>query len=342
MRIKNDYIIINVNGKQVKLHNTILNTYLYWIMRNQIVNNEDDRANLSMGSAYIKFNNSLDFDKTSTLTENDFDLKVGCYDSNTQISSTQIIKNYFYKIDNSQYSLYDIQNQQYITNIDDYIGRNITAIGFGGKFYGNPLIYACVNTFNYNISIESTDTVFSIARQDTLSTDAIFYCPSKLVKGAIHLIDGQDIFKNYYATHQYIALLESIGVGVMAQKMDQETSVKPYAEHITQTTNQLQISDEFVIEHYSDGLFPASNVYPATDLYPARIISEPLYPSENIYPANDLYMLESPYQYMQLKYKIYKQSIITGDITDTGKYYLLSKLIGNKDKIKMNIEYEGS
>lgn len=341
MRIKNDYIIINNNGKQIKFHNTILDTYIYWIMANQMEDDKDNRASLALSYVYIKFDSVLPFDKTSVLSESDFDLRIGYNSHNTQISSTQIIKNYFYKLDNSQYNAWDLNNEQYLTNLDSYLGRKITALGFGGINSGNPIIYACVDTFNYNLYLESTDTVFSITRRDIFSTDAIFYCPSKMVKGAIHLVDGQEIFTNYYATYQYIALLEAIGMGVLAQKIDQEVSLKPYANHITQITNELQISDEFIIEYYSDGLFPATDLYPNSNVYPARIIRQPIYPSKDIYPEHDLYMIESPYQYMQLKYEIYKQDLATGDIVDTGNYYILSKLVNGKQKVKMNIQYEG-
>ena len=87
MRIRNKHITINNNGKQIKLHNTILNTYLYWIISNQTNIDEDCRASLSMSYVYIKFDTPLTFDKTSVLQESDFDIKIAYYNSNTQISA---------------------------------------------------------------------------------------------------------------------------------------------------------------------------------------------------------------------------------------------------------------
>lgn len=340
MKIKNDYIIINHNGKQTKLHNTILNTYIDWMITNQTNMDEDYRASLSMSNVYIKFDNSLTFDKTSVLQEIDFDIKITYHNKSTQITPTQITHNYFYKVDNSQYTIYDLNEMGYSSSMEDYLDRKITAIGFGGIQYGNNLIYACVDTSNYNIRIESMDTVFSIARRDIITTDAIFYCPSRLVKGPVHLCDGQDVFVDYFPESQYIGMIESIGLGLTPQKMDQEISLKPYTNHLSYETNKIVINDELTIDYYSEGVFPDEDLYPSENAYPSRVINEPLYPSENLYPSIELYMIEAPYLYIQLKYKIYNQDNITGEITDTGKYYLLSKLADGKDKIKMNIEYE--
>ena len=333
MKIKNDFVIINHNGKQTKLHNMILNTYIQNIIDNQTI--LSDRASLSMDYVYIRFDSPLTFDKTSVLQESDFDLRISHFNTNTQITPMQITLNYFYKVDNTQNSVYDIQLEQYLSNIEAYINKPITAIGFGTSD-----IYACVNTLNYNIRIESLDTVFSVARRDIITTDVIFSCPSKLVKGAVHLCNGQNVYVDYFPESRYIGILESIGLGLIPQRMDQEISLIPYEDHLSYETNKILISDELTIEYYSDGLFPAEDIYPSDELYPARMINQPLYPSYDIFPAEDLYMIESSYLYVQLKYKIYNQDIIEGTTTDTGKYYLLSKFIGGKEKIKMNIEYE--
>ena len=122
---------------------------------------------------------------------------------------------------------------------------------------------------------------------------------------------------------------------------DIAVSLLPYSSHITINNQTIDISDEFEIEYNSEGLFPAIDLYPSTTQYPERIISE-LYPSEDIYPGIDTYPVEAPYQYLQLRYKIYKQDIVDGTITDTGDYYLLSKPIQRKNKVKMNIEYIGN
>lgn len=339
MRIKNDFIIIQNGKKQIKLHNTILNTYISKIINNQLTTDPDERASLIMNYAYLKFDSSLEFDKESNLQESDFDLKVIYYTTNTDISPKTIVNNYFYKVDNSQYTVYDISSSSYITDLSNYVGKKITAIGFGGNYQAQGIIYACVDTSNYNVYIEDTNTIFSIARRDIISTDSIFYTPNN-VKGPIHLSDGQYHYDGGFPDYQLVGILDSVGLGLNSYKMDIGISLNPYVEHIDVETNKIQLLDELVIEHYSDGLFPDLDLYPSTEVYPARIIQKPLYPSNDIYPGIEVYMLESPYQYIQLKYKVYKIDTIDGTTTDTGDYYLLSNLIGDKEKIKMNIEYE--
>lgn len=340
MKIRNDYIIINHNGKQTKLHNTILNKYIETIIDNQLTVDENERVTFSLTYAYLKFDNQLSFDKTSVLTENDFDVRIIYYQANNEISPKQIISNHYYKFDSSQYNAYDINIGEYITDLNNYLNKKITAIGFGDNYLGISRMYACIDTSNYNLYIESMDEVFSITRRDILSTDAIFYCPSKIVKGPIHLIDSYEDYSNGIPDYKIIAALHSIGLGVTPYYMGEEHTLLPYEEHVTTQTNQINIVDELTIEYKSSGLFPDIDLYPSSDVYPARIINEPIYPSEDIYPGLGQYMADIPYQYVILKYELYEQDTFDGTITDTGKYYLLSNLINNKEKIKINIEYE--
>lgn len=340
MKIKNEYVIINNGKKQIKLHNTILNTYIEKIISNQLTTDTEERATLSMIYMYLKFDEPLIFDNTTNLQENDFDLRISRYTYNEDVSPKQIIINNFYKADSSSYSIYEISTSQFIEDLSNYIGRKITAIGFGGELSGEALLYACVDTYNYNIYLETFDEVLSVIRRDILSTDTIFYSPNKKNKGPIHLSDGKCHYDNGDLDYQLVGILDSIGLGLNTYKMDVVVSLIPYNEHVEIEDNILKILDELTIEYYSDGLFPLLDLYPSTDLYPARIIREPLYPSNSIYPEIDLYMLESPFQYVQLKYKIYKLDIQNETIEDTGDYYLLSTKIQQKKKIKMNIKYE--
>lgn len=341
MKIKNEYVIINNGKKQIKLHNTILNTYIEKIINNQLTKDTEERAVLSMVYMYLKFDEPLIFDKTSNLQESDFDLRISRYTYNEDVTPKQITINNFYKADNSQYRLkYEISTSQFITDLSNYVGRKITAVGFGGVLLEEGLIYACVDTSNYNIYFEAFDEVFSVTRRDILSTDAIFYSPNNKIKGPIHLYDGKYHYNGSSPDFQLVGILDSIGLGLNIYKMNVIVSLTPYDEHIEINENLIKILDELTIEYYSDGLLPAQDLFPNTELYPARIIREPLYPSDDIYPGIDLYMLESPYHYVQLKYKIYKLNILDETVEDTGDYYLLSKKIQQKKKIKMNIKYE--
>lgn len=291
MRIKNEYIIINNGQKEIKLHNTILNKYLDKIIANQFATTANDRVSLLLENVYIRFDTPLVFDKTSNLDESDFNLKTYMYIFKDDVSSSKIILNYLYKFDETPSLVYDINLQESIEDMSPYVGKKITAIGFGGVDYIDNVeynnIYACVDTSLYGISIETATEVFSVERRDILETDAFFYCPSKIVDGPIHLCNGQyEYFEGtQWEEFKLFSVLSSVGVGILPLNMDIEKTLLPYSSHITTANQTINIIDQFEIEYTSEGLFPATDLYPATNLYPERIVNE-LYPSHDIYPRN--------------------------------------------------------
>lgn len=287
MRIKNDYIIIKNGKKETKIHNTILNIYLDHIIANQMELNPNNRKSLRLDYVYLKFDDELVFDKTSILNESDFDVRGEFYIYDYDISDTNIILDYSYKFQASYFDIYDINQDDWIQSLSAYVGKKITAIGFAGGDVENKTIYACVNTSGFGLYVEAPDEVFSVARRDIITTDTIFYCPTNLVDGAVHLFDGQYTYfpNTFWAEFQLIGILDAIGVGILPIHMDITQTLLPYSSHITTNNQTIDISDEFEIEYSSEGLFPALDVYPATTLYPERVISE-LYPSEDIYPRN--------------------------------------------------------
>lgn len=342
MKIKNEYILVNNGQKQVKLHNTILNTYINKIIANQLDIDPDSRHTLLMGEIYIKFETPLTFNKDSILQESDFDIRLHYYTMNNDITPTRIIYNYFYKIDSSIYSIYKISTQTFITDYSEYIGKKITAIGFGELHQNQGIVYACVDTSTYNLYIENSEEIFSVARRDIITTDTIFYSNSNLIRGPLHLCNGQFHYdSNQFMDFTYIGILESIGVGVTKAKLDNEKTLIPYNQHLDiSEQNKIKINDEFTIDYEADGLFPALDLYPAEDIWPERIIEEPIYPSNEIYPGEEQYMLSVPYQYLQLKYRVYENETIEGTLNKTSIFYILSKKIERNNKIKMEIEYE--
>lgn len=281
MKVKNEYVVIKNGKKQIKVHNLILNNFLSQIIANQF--DVIERKNLNMYYIFIKFDTNLSFDEASQLTKNDFDLAVYCCFYNTEMTKTDIINNYTYKIEKGYYAT-EIATNEEINNFENYNQRKITAIGFGNNTYDN--LYACLDVSNYNIYFDSSQ-IFSITRKDVLSTDGYFYSQDDIVQAPIHLGDGIGIsnprtglYKDYYG------ILKSIGLGINPFKMLEEHDLRPYAQHIETGINNINILDELTIEYIDEGLFPASNTYPASNIYPARIINEVLYPSNEIYPRH--------------------------------------------------------
>lgn len=336
MKIKNDYIRIKVGTKEIELHNTILDKYIENLIENELW--DGARNDLKMSLVYLRFDTSLEFTESSVLDLSNFDICFP-YDSySPNIGSNQIVINYNYTNLSSRFKFYDINTQEQLSSMTGYEDRKITAIGFGEETMTD--IYACVDTSNYNLYTGTLDTILSITRRDIMSTDAVFYSTSNIVKGPIHLCDRITSANSTNISDEYIGVLKSIGLGITSSIMNQEISVQPYSEHINVEGNTIYINDEFTIEFENDGLFPETNLYPGTNVFPARIINNAIYPSRDLYPGIDQYMIEPPYQYMQLKYEIYRINIDLEIIEDTNTYYLLSIPIGNKNKIKMNINYE--
>lgn len=335
MKVKNDFVAIK-NGKQeIKIHNIILDTYIKKIIANQM--EKEARANLLMYYIFLKFDTELDFDETSILTRDNFDLSFNSCANNTEISKKEVINNYTYMLAKGIEAT-EIITDNVINSFENYNGRKITAIGFGTNAYSN--LYACLDVRNYNIYLD-TEQVLSIARRDILSTDAYFYSNDSIIQFPAHLSNGKDITNlTTGLCKTYYGILKSIGLGHNPYAIAEEHSILPYTEHIQSDKNSIIINDELTIEYKSEGLFPAVDLYPETNLCPARIIVDNLYPSKDVYPGIDIYPVYSAYQYVQLKYEIYYIDNEEARPVDTGKYYLLSMPIKGKEKVKLNISYE--
>lgn len=335
MKVKNDFIAIKNGKEEIKIRNTILDTYIENIIKYQF---EIDKTGLlNMKYIFLKFDKELNFNEHSTLSKHNFDLGLGILSTDypiTETSSKEIINNYRYTFFEGKVAV-DIKNGIAITSFKQYNGRKITAIGFGPYIDGN--IYACVDTSNYNIYYDATQ-VFLVERRDILSTDGYIYSTNKTLKEPIHLCSYKKVIENG-VKNRYSVIIKSIGLGNNPFRMAEEHTLIPYTEHVQLNTNSIIINDELTVEKRNEGLFPNKQLYPSVGIYPARIIIDNLYPSYNIYPGIDIYPVHAAYQYVQLKYEIYKSSDYS-DYENTGDYYLLSVQIGSKEKIKLNILYE--
>lgn len=334
MKVKNEYILIKKRNKEIKIQNTILLRYIKNIIQNQL--SPENRANLVMTTLFLKFDRPLSFNSSTDLQKNDFDIYTTYNLMSTEISDSETIINYLYELN---HNTKDIKTESWIASIEPYLNRLITAIGFGAVDQGELTVYACVDTSNYGLYIDDLTEVFSVSRKDRISTDAIFYSNNKKIKGALHLFEGQYIYNHVnFPEIRLVGILKSVGVGTTFFNMNQEIKIND--KDLIVSDDKILINKEFEIKHTSEGLLPDIDLYPNDSQYPERIINIPLFPNKNVYPEIEQYPFEAPYQYMQLKYEIYSINTINGIITNTGTYYLLSKAIGEKQKIKINIKYE--
>lgn len=336
MKVKNEYVKINIGKNKIELRNTIFQNYIDMIMNNQLLTS--NRNDLQMYSVYVKFDDTLSFDESTPVNSTDFNLAFQYTNIDIQNDKTAISVLYRYDTIPERFKINDIANNDYIYDLEDYLNKKITAIGFGQNYFGDDVeLWACVDTSNYNLYL--TDKFFTISRRDIFETDGNMYCRSGLVKSPIHLFSK--IPNSVIEGESYFGVLESLGLGVIPNVISEEHSLLPYTDHITKTGNKYDISDILEISYSDNGLYPAEDLYPSSDIYPARRILNVIYPSAELYPSENLYPLSTPYIWYIIKYHIYKYEYINYQlqITDTNDNYLISIPIKNLTRIKSNIEY---
>ena len=330
MKVKNEFIKIKMGKKTVTLHNLILDSYLKEIKNIQFQTNTvptdikltaisfmiDDEIYISPEQEY----SPIDFNFTQT----------GAIQSISYVGGTAIV-DYYYNINRNR--------------IIDYIGSKITAIAFAyssnGYKYG-----AIVDTSNYDLYIVE-DTELQVTRRDIFQTDG-FYYSSESVNAILHMFPKNGIYYTQGGQSYQEAewgVLKSVGLGVSINHIDEEYDISDYESELTDTDFGYEINRVLKIDRDKEGLFPDTDLYPALDLYPERIIREPLYPSLDIYPSIEEYPREVPYQYVQLKYQVYRYTenpySTEQGIHALDKYYIISNIINpSYRKIKENVKYE--
>lgn len=347
MEIKNELITLKIGKKKYDFKNLILNEYFSRFILKQ--------TNQTIAS-YIPHSTKLDclFFKFDTAFENlsgnselyvtDFDI---FFESRAkvilqEISEQTITVKYTYAIDDS---IYDYNTQTGNGNpLSKYNGKKITAIGFGAGYFSKYKICAVLDTSNYNIYMQSNQKI-ECTRKDVISTDAIFRCSDKRVKGPVHLCPNggeplldQDPYLGYkdedkipfmaLQPQRTKAVLYSIGLSSYLDYIDKEL-VLGINTQITYTNTEIEFNT--IDNNYS--------------------LEKELYPSEIRFPSANLYLTKSCYKYIFFKYKIY-QSIQKASYdkdgnrstvdtqTDTDVYYYQIVPIDKFGKSNFKIKYE--
>lgn len=196
MKVKNEFIKIKSGSKEYELRNMILDEYLNRFCKRQleIEKHNNYAVNTKLVGVFLKFDTPIgDISYDSKIDVNDiFDISfVSSHTNTTQtISENSIVIQYNIQQKLNE-SVYDLKNMSNYSELKDYIGKKITAIGFASFFasYGTVTINTCaiLDTSNYNIYVQDNQ-VLSIVRRDIISTDGIFNTNSKeYVPGPIHL-----------------------------------------------------------------------------------------------------------------------------------------------------------
>lgn len=295
MRIKNEYIKIKTD-KEIVLHNYIYDEYLKIFSKSQIEKNEEKLYLLNhrktMYSCFIKFENN--FDDITSKTINDFDIRISSTQMEVSGNNQGVNAIYTYSTQNG---IYDIATEENIDDLNNYVGKKVTALAFG-----NEEVLACIDTSNYSIYVIK-DEELNISRKDIISSDAI--CDG--VDYPIHLAPIFETVTYDSAEEKYqapvYAKLYSIGLGQIVGKMSEEyvigKDIDVKEESNTSFGFNLRKGNE-------QSIFPRNNLYCGSGKYPLPLyVRKELFTRTNLYSSNRLYPLASNYKYIIYRYEIY-------------------------------------
>ncbi len=310
MKIKNEYVKIKTDKRELIFNNLILDTYLRRMV--EIQENFDNQYWQSpfLSKCYVKFDRKLDFDVESILYPSDFDIEFTMTNNYISNSTNKNEIEYIYK------------------SASRYSNKKITAIGF----FANDICYACLDLFDYSLTIKETDNV-SIVRKDIISTEATFNSSSSRVTYPIHLTplpiewnEANPKTTEEYPYYESLASAHIYSVGLGTNKNDMQKEI---------------VLDDNNVEFFGDKII-FRNIFSNENLLG---ILEPSsrQPSNNLYPTDT----ENYFTHIFIKYKLYyniydRQGGINYQHVDTGKWYTLSVPITATGDFDYAIKYERS
>ena len=298
MKVKNEYVKINIGKNNFSFKNLILNKYLERLAKNQVKDVGTGYAPI-LNACYLRFDDKLIFDEESELHIKHFNKKCSGSIINKEYNNNIVSTTYKYNTD----------------NIQSYLNKNITAIGFFED--GIDECLACINTYELGLTI--TDFFnFYIERKDTISFEGEFSSinpafASSDIKEPLHLEPG-------------IHYVNGIKVKIFLETMlyGDKVGASSYS------TNDFPVNEEKL----KDGIIE----------YALNILAEYrnglVIPDYNV-PKNGLVPLSLSWQrqYIWLQYRGYNYD--TGDLLNNVFYYIKIpvKII---DKYRFSINFERS
>ena len=169
MKVKNEYVQIEIGGKSWTHKNMILNTYLKKIFQSQI-DTEHDTSKIHF--CYLKLDTPIEnIDYDTELFGTDFDIRIMSQYKPSVIKNKNNVK-ITYNYDDEAYFYNNNGSSEYVGmgNLNAFAGRKITAIGFGTSGTGECLAFLDTNNMNIIININES---FRITRVDNIISDGI-------------------------------------------------------------------------------------------------------------------------------------------------------------------------
>lgn len=299
MIVKNDYIKIKNGKKTTTLHNYIYDRYLVPFSKTQYDVDEEDVISINveqqkkeLNECYIRFDDKLEDITNATIS--DFQVQVTSYKNNFSGDNNTINIIYEYDFENG----FDLIKGASIDK-SDYYNKKITALGFGK----NEVIYACLDTSNYDIYVLEDEGLF-ITRKDIISSQAKCYgyefpvhlSPIGDLKNAVYNSAVSD-YEPKYAKLYSIGLSKTLGTINEEYIIGDDIDIKVKSD----------TSFGFNLRKGEDvSVYPQNNLYTSNDLYPLPLyVKREIYPQNDMYPDSNLYPSDSNYKYIFYKFRLY-------------------------------------
>lgn len=334
MKISNEFVKIRQDDKEMTLKNLILNSYLKLFSKTQYESIEDglisDNRKKSLDICFVKLDTTLDnINPDSVFDIDDFDFYINAVNKNLDYSSQGSSITYTYGIRESD-GIYDIKNGVYVDDLSDFIGKKITALGFGNV---NDNIFAVIDTSNYSITIEDRRSL-NIMRKDNFTSNAI--CDNN----PYHLNPmgrGRMLYNNGLRAAIVYAKLYSVGLGRTLGELEQEFVVGEDVE--------VNIIDDYSFSfNFKKGdvenLHPGNNEHPNSSKFPiAEFVARYQFPRSTFYAHSSKYPMRTDYRYVIYKYRLYYTT--QGDsMVELDEYYTMNYITDNRGLITVNLKIE--
>lgn len=319
MKIKNEFVKVKVNNRNVTLKNLILNNYLSIFSKCQYDEFSAQyygSGNKHMSRCFLKLDTPLgqEVRPDMFIYEDSFDIFLED-PSITQTGSSNNVSILYGFNDEAGY--YDISKGTWIYDFHDLGEHKITAIAFGNT----SNIFAILDTSNYDLKIPA-NSLLSISRKDNFSTDAV-------LNGAefpLHLapvgIREKKLFGNQFMYAYEYGILYSVGLSGTRNIMQEEYVLGEDIEIVPIDEYSFKFA---LIKSTENTKYPQSSYQPSATKYPVRFNTLlEKHPEISYYPSSNKYPMQSDYKYIILKFRRYYIHGTLGTFVWTGKEYTMS------------------
>ena len=329
MIVKNEYVKIKTD-KEVIIKNYIYDKYLEIIAQAQY---DKSIMDFSMVRCYLKFDTA--FDNIENKNPEDFDIDF-MY-SNRYLTSSENKVEANYGFTPSKGTVYDAKTGGVITDIEDYMNKRITAIGFSTMVNYQEYIVACVDTSNYSIYFADNIT---FQRKDVFMTDTTVsegrpvhlapFSEKTIIESTGH---GDTVYNCY-------PVLYSIGLGTRRGVIDEEYIIGQDVDVVVESSNSFSLKMRRGLE---PSKFPSTTLYSRNTLHPLPLkVTKELHPHKRQYTGSGIVPLIADYKYVMYRYRYYYYEQFMDEYIDIDEYFITNLPNDTKGLFKIITRIERS